>query len=186
MTSLRRPWRLAVRWWTPGSAWLSCRAFPSPQSGRSSPVGPLCIQAARLQWLRHRTRPPPEQTADNYHVSVNMQFCVLMDKNRTWQATLSSHLWFVFTLPADNQWLVYLSSCIRNSWYSTWSCFPHITCRGAVIRCKCSCKAYLEFSVKISINTAWQSGESVNYVMCIAHFCYISSKLYIQLNQPSW
>lgn len=46
--------------------------------------------------------------------------------------------------------------------YTTWSCFPHITCRGAVIRCKCSCKAYLEFSLKISINTAWKSGESVS------------------------
>lgn len=35
----------------------------------------------------------------------------------------------------------------------TWSCLPHITCKGAVIRCKCSCKAYLDFSSTISINT---------------------------------
>lgn len=73
MTSLRRLWHLAVRWWTPGWAWLSCRASPWPQSGRSSPEGPLCIQATRLRWPRPRTRLPPEQTADNYHLSVNMK-----------------------------------------------------------------------------------------------------------------
>lgn len=37
--------------------------------------------------------------------------------------------------------------------YITWSCLPHITCKGTVIRCKCSCKAYLDFSPTISINT---------------------------------
>lgn len=43
----------------------------------------------------------------------------------------------------------------------TWSCLPHITCKGAVIRCKCSCKAYLDFSSTISINTVKGKTESL-------------------------
>lgn len=47
-----------------------------------------------------------------------------------------------------------LCSCfIHGTLHITWSCLPHITCKGAVIRCKCSCKAYLDFSPTISINT---------------------------------
>lgn len=43
---------------------------------------------------------------------------------------------------------------------STWSCLPHITCKGAAIRCRCSCKAYLELSPTISINTVEQRKDN--------------------------
>lgn len=35
----------------------------------------------------------------------------------------------------------------------TWSCFPQMTWRGVVIKCMCSCRAYLDFSFIISLKT---------------------------------
>lgn len=35
----------------------------------------------------------------------------------------------------------------------TWSCLPQMTCKGVVICCICSCKAYFEFSLIISMKT---------------------------------
>jgi len=35
----------------------------------------------------------------------------------------------------------------------TWSSFPQTTCRGAVIRCRCSCSEWRDFSPTISMNT---------------------------------
>lgn len=73
-------------------------------------------------------------------------------------------------------------ACVFMFCHTTWSCFPHITCTGAVIRCKCSCKAYLELSSKISINTAWQSGKRVSQVLCSVNVFFIS----LDLDTSSW
>lgn len=43
------------------------------------------------------------------------------------------------------------TACVRV--WITWSFLPHMTCKGAVIRCKCSCKAYRDVSPTISIKT---------------------------------
>lgn len=65
----------------------------------------------------------------------------------------------------------------------TWSCLPHITCKGVVIRCKCFCKAYLEFSLKISINTKKDKRKEVFFIcsaadiLCICVLGAISSDL---------
>lgn len=108
MISLCHPRRLAVRWWTPGSAWLSDKASPSPQSARSSLVCPLCIQAAHLRWPKHQRHPPPGQTADNYQGSVSVWLMFCWAGQGTWVATSKySHMDFYSICLADRWSLRY-------------------------------------------------------------------------------
>ena len=113
------------RWWTPWWVWLSYEASPWRPSGHSSPVRPLCKALSRpLQAQQLQTHPPP-------------------------QAQEIRHCYNLTTI----EQLSAFSNLSYFRWPITWSRVPHITCKGAVMRCKCSCKAYLEFSPTISIKT---------------------------------
>lgn len=152
--SLCHPWHLAARWWTQGSVWLSDRASPSLQSVHSFPEGPLCIEATSQRWLQLQRHPPPAQTQNSYHVCVNVWPARETCTNTKLQ--VSAHFGIHSEAKAARSLFLYLGfaeSLVSGTSYITWSCLPQITCKGAVIRCKCSCKAYLDFSPTISINT---------------------------------
>lgn len=53
---------------------------------------------------------------------------------------------------------------LRQRFFFTWSCFPQTTCRGAVIRCRCSCSEWRDFSPTISLNT-----KQISYLQELNH-----------------
>lgn len=109
---------------------------PSPLNGHSCPTSPPDTRAKSQQppWPQKHLQ---SKTIDITEIShMIMHLCLRY---------LKENVSLKFQCIAYNIGLCHIF---------TWSCLPHMSCKGAVIRCKWSCKANREFSPTSSINTA--------------------------------